>query len=252
MVSEDSSYNLKDVQRISKSCTKDQINSETSIIHLSSPVVERQEKLDGSSLTVYGNRQEVKVVYEVSSGDVCTMENSANTQRRDSKGKVHSSSHVFTNGRGSVDRRDHNSLTDGHFLFLRESSSSPLCSGPEDNWTDAHETLTETSTMTFADEQTIDESGETHSLLGVIEVPVKEFVLIDDDDDGDMSLREKTVTDLSVMDGNAADLVCGRLLSVTTDMSSECKEECRSPEPLTPAPTESQTKKQRCCFCSIL
>uniref|UniRef100_A0AAY5K6L1 Uncharacterized protein n=1 Tax=Esox lucius TaxID=8010 RepID=A0AAY5K6L1_ESOLU len=137
-------------------------------------------------------------------------------------------------------------------MLLFDASSSHPCSWPEDNSTDAHETLTETSTMTFVDGRTIDESGEMHSLLGAMEVHIKEFVLIDDDDDGDMSLREKTVTDLSIMDGNAADLVCGRLLSTTTDTSSECKEESLALEPKTPAQTETHTKKQRCCFCSIL
>uniref|UniRef100_A0A8C8EVX1 Uncharacterized protein n=2 Tax=Oncorhynchus TaxID=8016 RepID=A0A8C8EVX1_ONCTS len=138
-----------------------------------------------------------------------------------------------------------------HPPLLSSGGGSQPCSGPEDNSTDTHETLTETSTMTFVDAHTIDESGETHSLLCVMEVHInKEFVLIDDDDDGDMSLREKTVTNMSIMDGNAADLVCGRRLSISTDTYSECKEESVAPEPT--AQADTHTKKQPCCFCSIL
>uniref|UniRef100_A0A3B4TFU1 Uncharacterized protein n=1 Tax=Seriola dumerili TaxID=41447 RepID=A0A3B4TFU1_SERDU len=132
-------------------------------------------------------------------------------------------------------------------------SSSQAYSGPEDNSTDPHETLTETSTLTFVDAHIMEDSAENHSLHGVGMVYLKEFVLIDDDDDGDMSLREKTVTDLSVMDGKAADLVCGRLLSTSSGSLSECKEESPAPE-APPPPEEVQTahEKKRCCFCTIL
>lgn len=114
-------------------------------------------------------------------------------------------------------------------------------SGPDDN-TDPQETLTESSTLTFVDAHVTEDSAENHSLQGVQLVYLKEFVLIDDDDDGDMSLREKTVTDLSVMDGRAAELVCGRPLSVSSGSVMEEKEE--------PRPAEEE--QRRCCFCSIL
>lgn len=114
-------------------------------------------------------------------------------------------------------------------------------SGPDDN-TDPQETLTESSTLTFVDAHVTEDSAENHSLQGVQLVYLKEFVLIDDDDDGDMSLREKTVTDLSVMDSRAAELVRGRPLSVSSGSVSEEKEE--------PRPAEEE--QRCCCFCSIL
>ncbi|KAK6312920.1 hypothetical protein J4Q44_G00162670 [Coregonus suidteri] len=73
---------IKFLQCTSEKCMKKQRKSKTSTIHLSSPVAEGQRKLDGSSLTVYGDGQKVKVVYEVYPGDVRTMENGAHSQRR--------------------------------------------------------------------------------------------------------------------------------------------------------------------------
>lgn len=127
--------------------------------------------------------------------------------------------------------------------------SSQAYSGAEENSTDPHETLTESSTLTFVDAHTTEESSSLH---GVGMVYLKEFVLIDDDDDGDMSLREKTVTDMSVMDGGAADLVCRRLFSSSSASVSDGKVE--SPAPDDPRPEESRTtpEKTRCCLCSIL
>ncbi|CAL8247780.1 unnamed protein product [Merluccius merluccius] len=156
--------------------------------------------------------------------------------------------------------QQHDTQLDGPRDPLRDSawrmdSSSQAYSGPEDNSTDPHETCTETSTLTYVDGHNVDESGESHSLqgLGLAEVVyVKAFVLIDDDDDGDMSLREKTVTDISVMDGNAADLVVGRLLSTSSGSLFDGKAESTSPE--TPPLQEAQVMptKQSCCFCTIL
>lgn len=125
-------------------------------------------------------------------------------------------------------------------------------SGPEDNSTDPHETLTETSTLTFVDAHVLENSGENHSLHGVEMVYLKEFVLIDDDDDGDMSLREKTVTDMSVMDGRAADLVCGRLLSTSSCSVSDCKAESPAPRAPPPEGAEAACEEKRCCSCAIL
>lgn len=119
-------------------------------------------------------------------------------------------------------------------------------SGPDDN-TDPQETLTESSALTFVDPHATEDSAENHSLQGVQLVYLKEFVLIDDDDDGDMSLREKTVTDLSVMDGRAAELVRGRPLSASSGSVTEEKEE---PRPAEGPPAEEE--QRRCCSCSIL
>ncbi|XP_031672181.1 paralemmin-2 [Oncorhynchus kisutch] len=173
------------------------------------------------------------------------MENGAHSQRqglckvtsRDGGGNVPSPSGVVTNGRRQKDLQDQKAGNNSNSMLMCHASISQPCSGPEDNSTEAHKTLTVTSTTIFVDAHTIDESSETHSLLGVMEVHIKEFVLIDDDDDSGMSLREKTVTDMSIMDVNAADLVCGKLPSITTDTSSECKEESLAPEPPPPALT---------------
>ncbi|CAG5919735.1 unnamed protein product [Menidia menidia] len=81
---------------------------------------------------------------------------------------------------------------------------------------------------------------------------LRDFVLIDDDEDGDMSLREKTVTDLSAVDGKAAELVCGRLLSTSSGSLSEggggssAQEPPRAEGEGEPAPQE-----KRCCFCAL-
>lgn len=132
---------------------------------------------------------------------------------------------------------------------LTMDSSSQVYSGPEDNSTDPHESLTGSSTITFVDVSTVE---ETPSLQGWVPVPLKEFVLIDDDEDGDMSLREKTVTELSVMEGRAADLVCGRLLSTSSGSMSESRDD-RSAREAPPAegPDTAQVKKH-CCFCTLL
>ncbi|KAK2837694.1 hypothetical protein Q5P01_014906 [Channa striata] len=139
----------------------------------------------------------------------------------------------------------------GNSMWMLDSCSQAY-SGPEDNSTDPHDTLTESSTLTFVDAHTIGESAENHSVQGVRMVYLKEFVLIDDDDDGDMSLREKTVTDLSNMDGKAAELVCGRLLSTSSGTVSESKLESPAPEGSAPEQVETALKRKKCCFCTIL
>lgn len=117
-----------------------------------------------------------------------------------------------------------------------QRDSSTCTSGLED------ETLTESSTLTFAE-----------NLPGVQVVHLKEFVLIDDEDDGDMSLREKTVTDMSTADGRAAQLVCGRVVSTSSDSLSEEREEEEEPAGPTEAPPPEEEEQRRCfCTCSIL
>ena len=136
----------------------------------------------------------------------------------------------------------------------RMDSSSQACSGPEDNSTDQQETCAETSTLTYIDAHNMDESGENNSLRGSGPAEVvcfKVFVLIDDDDDGDMSLREKMVTDMSVMDGNAADLVGGRLLSTSSDSLSHGKAEPPGPEAPPLQEAQATPTKPSCCFCTI-
>ncbi|XP_075787509.1 PALM2-AKAP2 fusion protein isoform X4 [Pelodiscus sinensis] len=86
-------------------------------------------------------------------------------------------------------------------------------------------------TMIFMGYQNIDDEEETKKVLGYDETIKAELVLIDEDDE--KSLREKTVTDVSTMDGNAAELVSGRPMSDTTEPSSpEGKEESLPMEPV--------------------
>ncbi|XP_024131270.1 paralemmin-2 [Oryzias melastigma] len=131
-----------------------------------------------------------------------------------------------------------------------KDSSSQTCSGSEDNCADQHKTLTET--LTLADSHSVDDSLENHRLHGVGMMYLKEFVLIDDDEDGDMSLREKTVTDLSATDGKAAELVCGRLLSTSSGSLSECKDESSAREALQLKEEEPVHRDKHCCFCILL
>ncbi|KAG8595093.1 hypothetical protein GDO81_001415 [Engystomops pustulosus] len=96
----------------------------------------------------------------------------------------------------------------------------------------ADATLEQPVTMIFMGYQNIDDEEETKKVLGYDDTMKAELVLIDEDDE--KSLREKTVTDISTMDGNAAELVSGKLLTETTEPSSpDGKEESLVTEPIT-------------------
>ncbi|CAM4730756.1 unnamed protein product [Leuciscus chuanchicus] len=83
-------------------------------------------------------------------------------------------------------------------------------------------------TMIFMGYHSIEDEEESKKLLGFDGTIKAEIVLIDEDDE--KSLREKTVTDMSTVDGNAADLVSGRPLSDTSELSSEGKDESSTKE----------------------
>ncbi|NP_001191136.1 paralemmin-2 isoform 2 (PALM2) [Ornithorhynchus anatinus] len=101
-------------------------------------------------------------------------------------------------------------------------------------------------TMIFMGYQNIEDEEETKKVLGYDETIKAELVLIDEDDE--KSLREKTVTDVSTIDGNAAELVSGRPISDTTEPSSpEGKEESLSIEPV-----PGTQKKKRCQCCVVM
>ncbi|XP_075416407.1 A-kinase anchor protein 2 isoform X2 [Tenrec ecaudatus] len=90
-------------------------------------------------------------------------------------------------------------------------------------------------TMIFMGYQNIEDEEETKKVLGYDETIKAELVLIDEDDE--KSLREKTVTDVSTVDGNAAELVSGRPVSDTTEPSSpEGQEESLATEPAPVSP----------------
>lgn len=222
---------------------KTERDSET--VRLSSPAGNSSVQVDHDCQKVTFKMNPGKV-HSTENASRCTKDGLQRVTGRDDRGKMSSVLDTVSNS-----LKEQSVVKDSLWML---DSSSQAYSGPEDNSTDPHETLTETSTLTFVDAHTTDESGENHSLhgLGVEMVYLKEFVLIDDDDDGDMSLREKMVTDLSVMDGNAADLVCGRLFSTSSASVSEWKEE--APAPAAPPPEEEVTayKEQRCCLCTLL
>ncbi|XP_073907389.1 A-kinase anchor protein 2 isoform X4 [Castor canadensis] len=112
-------------------------------------------------------------------------------------------------------RKDHSSGNPGQ--------QAPSTEGPEAN-------LDQPVTMIFMGYQNIEDEEETKKVLGYDETIKAELVLIDEDDE--KSLREKTVTDVSTIDGNAAELVSGRPVSDTTEPSSpEGKEESLATEP---------------------
>uniref|UniRef100_A0A8C9XC28 Palm2 and akap2 fusion n=1 Tax=Sander lucioperca TaxID=283035 RepID=A0A8C9XC28_SANLU len=80
-------------------------------------------------------------------------------------------------------------------------------------------------TMVFLGYQDVEDTSESRRLLGFDGAVKAEVVLIDEDDE--KSLREKTVTDMSIIDGTAADLVSGRPATseaVSTELSSDGRE----------------------------
>ncbi len=225
---------------------KKQGKGDSACIPLSSPT-------ESSSVQVYHDYQ--KVAFKMYPGNGHATENGTHTKRDkvtrwDGTNRMSSVPDIIPNSQDQrCGMKDESAQRNS--LWMMESSSQAY-SGPEDNSTDPHETLTETSTLTFVDAHIMEESAENHSLHGVGMVYLKEFVLIDDDDDGDMSLREKTVIDLSVMDGKAADLVRGRLLSTSSGSVSECREEFLAPEVPPAERVEVSHEQKRCCSCSIL
>ena len=118
-------------------------------------------------------------------------------------------------------------------------------------------------TMVFLGYQDVEDTSESRRLLGFDGTVKAEVVLIDEDDE--KSLREKTVTDLSAIDGTAADLVSGRPAAselASTELSSDSREPDSASSPpanpeagaapppgLTPA---TGTDKRKGCHCCIL
>ncbi|XP_068191688.1 palm2 and akap2 fusion isoform X2 [Antennarius striatus] len=95
-------------------------------------------------------------------------------------------------------------------------------------------------TMVFLGYQDIEDTSESRRLLGFDGTVKAEVVLIDEDDE--KSLREKTVTDLSIVDGTAADLVSGRPITsegASTELSSDGREPYSASSP--PANPDANT-----------
>lgn len=116
-------------------------------------------------------------------------------------------------------------------------------------------------TMVFLGYQDVEDTSESRRLLGFDGTVKAEVVLIDEDDE--KSLREKTVTDLSIIDGTAADLVSGRPATsevASTELSSDSREPDSASSPpanpeasaapppgLTPATGTDKRKRCQCC-----
>lgn len=118
-------------------------------------------------------------------------------------------------------------------------------------------------TMVFLGYQDVEDTSESRRLLGFDGTVKAEVVLIDEDDE--KSLREKTVTDLSIVDGTAADLVSGRPATsevASTELSSDSREpDSASSLPANPEATAAPppgltpatgTDKRKRCHCCIL
>lgn len=117
-------------------------------------------------------------------------------------------------------------------------------------------------TMVFLGYQDVEDVSESRRLLGFDGAVKAEVVLIDEDDE--KSLREKTVTDLSVIDGTAADLVSGRPVTseaASTELSSDGRDPDSASSPpanpeantvpppgLTPATGTDKRKRCQCCI----
>lgn len=119
-------------------------------------------------------------------------------------------------------------------------------------------------TMVFLGYQDIEDTSESRRLLGFDGAVKAEVVLIDEDDE--KSLREKTVTDLSIIDGTAADLVSGRPAATSEAVSTELSSDGREPDSASSPPANADastapppgltpatgTDKRKRCQCCIL
>ncbi|KAG7271792.1 hypothetical protein CRUP_018288 [Coryphaenoides rupestris] len=119
-------------------------------------------------------------------------------------------------------------------------------------------------TMVFLGYQDVEDLSESRRLLGFHGGVAAEVVLIDEDDE--RSLREKTVTDVSLLDGTAADLVSGRPASSEDVASSQLSSDAPAPPSSTssasspPAPVPpppgltpaTGTDKRKRCECCVL
>ncbi|XP_043095520.1 paralemmin-2 [Puntigrus tetrazona] len=126
----------------------------------------------------------------------------------------------------------------------------------EDSLIDPSLDMDRSSLMGFIDSSNL-ESSEDVQTVPCIQVDVKTDVVLIDEDDDDMSLRERTVTDVSAADGNAAELVCGRLRSISSDSThSLCDRQSLEQGSAIETPQEEQEppKKQKrtCCLCVII
>ncbi|XP_040273261.1 A-kinase anchor protein 2 isoform X3 [Bufo bufo] len=191
-----------------------------------------------------------KVVYEINHSGAVVENGFHNLSTRDVDELIHKSTHPnLVAGQGTLPGRT--LITEGtpsnlkdqlHFkeakleVVHKSTKGLSLKSGQQPVRSSGSGVADATSeqpvTMIFMGYQNIDDDEETKKVLGYDDIIKAELVLIDEDDE--KSLREKTVTDVSTMDGNAAELVSGKLLTDTTEPSSpEGKEDSLVTEPIT-------------------
>lgn len=202
-----------------------------------------------------------KVIYEVRSGGSTTLENGVHPwsptdvdelmqrvgqahRRSGNAGKV-----MVTPGEPDVPPPGHQEtkleIVEQEEERVRNMAPPPI---PTEVTNAPEATMEKPVTMIFMGYHSVQDEEETKKLLGFDGTIKAEIILIDEDDE--KSLREKTVTDISTVDGNAADLVSGRPLSDSTELSSEGKDESADTKEL-PAIAGIE-KKKRCQCCTIM
>ncbi|XP_041104105.1 A-kinase anchor protein 2-like isoform X2 [Polyodon spathula] len=227
------------------SVEKDKQTGETKILSTSAV---SPECIHQRGVKVYDDG--TKVVYEVRSGvGTTTMENGVHQWSSSDVDKlihrVEQSQTIGVSERGAVSPRAPATAASGNLgqqkeQIVHKEAKLEMVHNPEkggfgnpkngfDEVTDAPDATSEKPvTMIFMGYHNVEDEEETKKLLGYDGTIKAEIVLIDEDDE--KSLREKTVTDISTMDGNAADLVSGWPLSDTTEPSSEGKDESLAKE----------------------
>lgn len=245
------------------SVEKDKQTGETKILSTSAV---SPEWIHQRGVKVYDDG--TKVVYEARSGvGTTTMENGVHPwSASDVDELIHrvgQSQTIGVSERGAVSPRAPTTAGSGNLgqqkeQMVHKEAKLEMVHNPEkggfgnpkygfDEVTDVPDATSEKPvTMIFMGYHNVEDEEETKKLLGYDGTIKAEIVLIDEDDE--KSLREKTVTDISTMDGNAADLVSGCPLSDTTEPSSEGKDESLAKE----APPAGIQKKKRCRCCTVM
>ncbi|KAG9337939.1 hypothetical protein JZ751_027433 [Albula glossodonta] len=207
------------------------------------------EELNERGVKVYDDVQ--RVMYEVRSGGTTTLENGVHPWSSSEGGELMQHvGHAYGDGASITVTRTDPATAGSSQVGVKgpvvpnqakvEMQDSPQgMAGPSQPSPRLEYKVSESTEVVFVGE-------EEPRVLGFDGTVQADIVLIDEDDD--RSLREKTVTDVSTMDGNAADLVAGRPLSVSSELSSEEKEETSIVE----LPPPAIQKKKRCRCCTVM
>ncbi|KAI5614274.1 A-kinase anchor protein 2 [Silurus asotus] len=184
-----------------------------------------------------------KVIYEVHSGSSTTVENGVHPMSSDEveelihrMGQAHhrpdGTRVTIVPGESGISEQSSTPLEPqshkGEMKIEQEDSPQARQSFEGEVKEVPEATANQPITMIFMGYHSVDDEEESKKLLGFDGTIKAEIVLIDEDDE--KSLREKTVTDISTVDGNAADLVSGRPVSEATELSSEGQDESTAKE----------------------